>query len=181
MRQHQRDDIVAELVRRRGDALVRFAYLLTGDVAAAQDLVQDALVKVFVRFRDRPDAELAEAYVRRAVVNLHIDDVRRRRHLAQLTHLVATPDSAAGPDAAASVDLHAALATLGPQERAAIVLRYFDDLTVPEIADEMGLAQGTVKRYLHNAIGRLEQRLGPMPSLRDAEPDALHVSTRGRS
>ncbi len=181
MRQRQRDEVVAELARRRGDALVRFAYLLTGDVAAAQDLVQDALVKVFVRFRDQPDVEIAEAYVRRAIVTLHIDDARRRRHLARLRHLVATPDTAAGDDTAAHLDLHTALATLAPQERTAVVLRYFDDLTVPEIAEQMGLAQGTVKRYLHNAIGRLEQRLGPMPSLREPDPDALRVTTRGRS
>lgn len=176
-----RDELISELARRRGDALVRFAYLLTGDVAAAQDLVQDALVKVFVRLRSRPQAELAEAYVRRAILTLYIDDVRRRRHFARLQHLVASPDVEPGPDTAAHLDLRAALATLSPQERAAVVLRYFDDLTVPEIAEEMGLAQGTVKRYLHNAVGRLEQRLGPMPSLRDDSSDALHVTTRERS
>lgn len=181
MREQLPDGLISGLVQRRGDALVRFAFLLTGDVAAAQDLVQDALVKVFVRLRRRPGTDLAEAYVRRAIVTLYIDDVRRRSRFTRVQHLVAASDSGPAPDTAAHLDLHAALATLGAQERAVVVLRYFDDLTVPEIADEMGLAQGTVKRYLHNAIGRPEQRLGPMPSLRDDQSDAVRVTTRGRA
>lgn len=180
MRTRSHDEPLADLVARRGEALVRYAYLLTGDVAAAQDVVQDALVKVFVRVRTRPDADLAEAYVRRAVVSVFIDGHRRRRRFADVQHLLAEPDAGSPPDAATRLDLHAALATLGPQERTAVVLRYFEDLTVPEIADAMGLADGTVKRYLHDAIGRLEQRLGAMPTLRADDREALAVTSTGR-
>ncbi len=175
-----RDTLIAELVRRRGDGLVRYAFLLTGDVPTAQDLVQDALVKVFVRLRAHPQAELAEAYVRRAIVSLYIDGHRRRRRFAGIQHLVATQDEWSGPDTPAYLDLHAALATLSTQERAAVVLRYFGDLTVGEVADEMGLALGTVKRYLHTAIGKLEQRLGPLPPSDDGDPLSVTTAPRGR-
>ncbi len=175
-----RDTLIADLVRRRGDGLVRYAFLLTGDVAAAQDLVQDALVKVFVRLRAHPETELAEAYVRRAIVNIYIDGHRRRRRFTDVRHLVATQDEYLGPDASASLDLHAALATLSTQERAAVVLRYFGDLTVAEVADEMGLALGTVKRYLHTAVGKLELRLGPLPPSNDGDPLIVSTAPRGR-
>lgn len=177
---NERDAVLADLVRRRGEALVRYAYLLTGDVAAAQDVVQDALVKVFVRLRARPGADLAEAYVRRAIVTVYIDGHRRRRRFADVAHLIADPDAGPPPDTATHLDLHAALATLGPRERTAVVLRYFEDLTVPEIAEAMDLAEGTVKRYLHDAIGRLEQRLGPLPTLRAHDRDAITVAPTGR-
>jgi len=176
-----RDTALVDLVRDRGEALVRYAFLLTGDVTAAQDVVQDALVKVFVRLRARPQPEFLEAYVRRTIVTLYIDGYRRRRSWTQVEHLLVQDEARQGPDVdtAARLDLHAALATLAPQERAAVVLRYFADLTVPEIADEMGLAQGTVKRYLSNAVGRLEKRLGPMPMARSADTDeAMAVTTQ---
>lgn len=180
-----RDTALVELVRTRGDQLVRYAFLLTGDVAAAQDVVQDALVKVFVRLRGRPQPEFLEAYVRRAILTVYIDGYRRRRQWAQIEHVLAEPESRQGLDAdtAARLDLHAALGTLAPQERVAVVLRYFADLTVPEIAEDMGLAQGTVKRYLSNAVGKLEQRLGPMPSVRTETSETLTVTTTrgGRS
>lgn len=175
-----RDALIADLARRRGDGLVRYAFLLTGDVAAAQDLVQDAFVKVFVRLRAHPEAEFAEAYVRRAIVTTYIDGHRRRRRFTEVRHLLATGDEYLGPDTSAHLDLHAALATLSTQERAAVVLRYFSDLTVAEVADEMGLALGTVKRYLHAAIGKLEQRLGPLPPSDDGDPLTVSTAPRGR-
>lgn len=180
MRTRTHDELLTDLVARRGEALVRYAYLLTGDLAAAQDVVQDALVKVFVHLRARPEAELAEAYVRRAIVSVFIDGHRRRRRFADVQHLLAAPDAGSAADAAAHLDLHDALATLGPQERTAVVLRYFADLTVPEIAGVMGLAEGSVKRYLHNAIGRLEKRLGPLPTLRADDGESLSVTSAGR-
>lgn len=152
------------LVRDRGDALVRYAYLLTGDVPAAQDLLQDALVKVFARTRRGFEPDVLEAYVRRAIATLYIDGHRKRRRWDGVQHLFLAEDDtpSAEPRAVDSMDLRAALSSLGRQERAAVVLRYFEDLTVPEVAAAMGLAEGTVKRYLSNATARLQQRLGPI-------------------
>ena len=61
---------------------------------------------------------------------------------------------------AAGSDVHAALATLSPRERTCVVLRYFDDLTVPQISRHLGIAEGSVKRYLADAVGRLQLALG---------------------
>jgi RNA polymerase sigma factor (sigma-70 family) len=183
MAERPRDQALVELVRNRGEALVRYAFLLTGDVAGAQDVVQDALVKVFVRLRARPAPEYLEAYVRRAIATVYIDGYRRHRRWVDVQHLLAPEAAHPAPDADTRFDLHQALATLAPQERVAVVLRYFGDLTVPEVAENMGLAPGTVKRYLSNAIGKLERQLGPMPSLSTEDREVLTIRqlpSRGR-
>lgn len=163
MAERQADRTLEVLARDRGADLLAYATLITGgDRAAAQDLVQDAIVAVFGRMRTGFTPDVAEAYVRRAIVNGHVDSFRKRRGFTARRHLVAVRDDGpAAPDAAA-LDLRAALRTLAPQERAAVVLRYYEDLTVPEIADRMNLAEGTVKRYLSNALGKLQDRLGPL-------------------
>ena len=165
------------LIRDRGEALTRYAYLLTGDVASAQDLVQDALVKVFVRTRSGFVPDVMEAYLRRSIVNVYLDGRRRGRQWTDVQHLLVHDDVRDGPEVAtaARLDLHAALGTLAPKERAAVVLRYFGELTVPEIAEQMGIGQGSIKRYLSNAVGKLEQRMGPMPSLRSTDRDTAVV------
>lgn len=164
MAERQGDRTLEVLARDRGADLLAYATLITGgDRAAAQDLVQDAIVRVFGRMRTGFAPDVAEAYVRRAIVNGYVDAFRKRRGFTQRRHLVAVSDGPAGvPDAAAALDLRAALRTLAPQERAAVVLRYYEDLTVPETADRMGLAEGTVKRYLSNALAKLQDRLGPL-------------------
>lgn len=177
------DELLAELARERGAALTRYAYLLTGDRTAAQDLVQDALVKVFGRLRVGFAPDDAEAYVRRAILSLYVDGYRRRRSWSAVRHLVATQDATDGPEhaSAQSLDVRAALATLAPQERACVVLRFYEDLTVAEVAQQMGLATGTVKRYLSNAVHKLELRLGPLPALHDGTGTVLvpvHRTTR---
>ncbi|MFS0702323.1 RNA polymerase sigma factor [Cellulomonas sp. 179-A 4D5 NHS] len=172
-----RDQVLVDLVRARGEALTRYASVYTGDMAAAQDLVQDALVKVFVRSRTRSEPEALEAYVRRVIATTYIDGYRRRRTWDGFRHLLARrDDEAARDDAAAAtdrLDLRAALATLGRQERTAVVLRFYDDLTVPQVAEVMQVAEGTVKRYLSNALHRLEARLGTLDPLGEDERTLL--------
>ncbi|UZN05424.1 sigma-70 family RNA polymerase sigma factor [Cellulomonas sp. S1-8] len=126
VRDTARDIALTGLVRDRGAELTRYAYAFTGELTAAQDLLQEALVKVFVRTRAGLDAEVLEAYVRRAIATTYIDGYRRARTFEAKRHLSARPDSTAGPEVHAPerLDLHAALATLGRQERAAVVLRY---------------------------------------------------------
>lgn len=176
-----RDRALVDLVRQRGEALTRYAGMFTGDVAAAQDLVQDALVKVFAKTRTGREIDALEAYVRRTIVTLYIDRYRRTRKFRQVQHLVSTDQLApTGPDAAEVLDLYTALATLAPQERAAVVLRYFDDLTVADVAARMGLAEGSVKRYLSNAIHKLETRLGPVSPDDDGSPIPVITTTTRR-
>lgn len=157
------DAAMATLARERGKALTGYAYLLTGDLRDAEDLVQDALVKTFVRGK-HVEAGAAETYVRRAILTTYIDGYRRRRRWDDVRHLLARPEHHEGPEdpAARTVDVQAALRSLPPQQRACVVLRFYDDLTVPEVADRLGLSPGTVKRYLSVAVHRMEGLLGPL-------------------
>jgi len=182
-----------ELMRTRGGAVVRYAYMLSGDRALAEDLVQDALVKVYSRLRGAPgkgrsvgvaqgsqahDLESpftnAEGYVRRAVLTIYLDGYRKRQRWSGVKHLLSDDPSTRGADqaAAARVDVMAALAKLGARERACVVLRYFEDMTVPQIADALGTAQGTVKRYLSDATKSLQEILRP-DDFRPAEGRAV--------
>ena len=173
------DRAFTTLAHERGPALLSYAYLFTGDVGAAEDLVQEALLKVFVRARSGFTPDVAEAYVRRAIANLYLDTYRRRRHWATFRHLVGAPERQESAEAASvdGVDLRAALADLAPQERASVVLRFYEDLTVPEVAQRLGISPGSVKRYLSNAMTKLERRLGhPVTTTTDgADEDRLTV------
>lgn len=157
------DDTLAEFVRDRGAALLKYATLLVGNRRGAEDLVQDALVKVFAGRHGRiGDLDSLEGYVRRAILTLFLDSYRRHRRWVKVRHLFTEPDvEPRDDDVGTRVDVTAALRTLSPRERACVVLRFYGDLTVPQIAEELGIAQGTVKRYLSDATHALAAVLGP--------------------
>jgi RNA polymerase sigma-70 factor (ECF subfamily) len=183
---------LAELVVARGPALVGYAYLLCGDRSEAEDLVQDALVRVYSRLRPHASRrrrgtaavtldvdgtpDNPEAYLRRTILNLHLDSRRRRRLWTQRRHLLVDDGAVSGPASGATLraDVVTALAGLSRQQRACVVLRYFEDLTVAQIATALGTAEGTVKRYLYDASGRLRTLLstGPVTS-----GDHAHTAT----
>jgi RNA polymerase sigma-70 factor (sigma-E family) len=173
--------VVTELVAERGDALLRYAALLCGDRDDAADLVQEALVKTFGRLRNGFGVESAEAYVRRVILNTHLDGGRRRtrwRRVAPLEYVPEQRESDA-PAVDAKLDLHGELAKLTPRERACLVLRYYDDLTVAAIAETLGISAGTVKRYLSDGLAKMAialaddgtaaDRLGPAGAAPRAE------------
>ncbi|MBO9555449.1 sigma-70 family RNA polymerase sigma factor [Cellulomonas sp.] len=173
------EQVLDELVRVRGRALVRYATLLTGDERAGEDLVQDALVRCFSAGRPLRDTVAAEAYVRKAVLSTFLDGHRRRARWSAVRHLFARDDDVPGHEATsgARVDVRAALLTLRPRLRACVVLRYYDDLTVPEIGRRLDVAEGTVKRYLADATAQLEALLGPLP---DTETVDIELVTNGK-
>jgi len=172
------DDDLAVLARERGRALFGYAYLVSGDARAAEDLVQDALVRTFARRRSGFTPDDAERYVRRAILTCYLDGVRRSQRWSRVRHLFGADEHAADParSAEAVVDVRSALAELSPQERVAAVLRFCEDLTVPEVAARMSLADGTVKRYLSTATAKLTQLLGE--SFPDASDDVPVVASR---
>lgn len=166
------DEAIAALARDRGPALVAYAYLLTGDLREAEDLVQEALVRTVVRSRSGTDLQAVEAYVRRSVATTYVDGRRRWRRWLDAAPRLGHEQTVPVPDTAdrvtAQVAVRDALADLPPRERACIVLRYYEDLTTAQIADVLNLSTGTVKRYLFDATRRLEQTLGTLE-----EPETL--------
>ena len=150
------------LVRERGTALLRYGYLLCGREPEAEDLVQDALVRTFVRGSKTVDVATAEAYVRRAMLNGYIDGFRRRQRWAGIRHLIAAEEVGVGPEDLSSdaMQIEAALAALSSRQRACVVLRFYEDLTIRSIAEQLGLSEGTVKRYLSDGLSRLAGALG---------------------
>ncbi len=145
-----------EFVHARRPALLRTAYLLTGQHADAEDLVQKALIRAVPHWRRIADNP--EPYVRTIVSRESISRWRRRRwrelSTDDLPEVVHTD-----PDVAGRADLRRALAALSPRQRAVIVLRYFEDLTEQETAEALGCAVGTVKSHARDGLARLRTTL----------------------
>lgn len=155
------EDVLTTLVASRGDALVRYAFLLCGNADDARDLVQTGLEKTFGRLRNGFELEKAEAYVRRAIASVYLDRGRRLTRWRRQAHLhvaeESTPPATGQVDARLDMQRH--LRALSPRERACVVLRYYDDRKVDEIAQELGISSGSVKRYLSDGLAKLASAL----------------------
>ena len=142
-----------DFVHARGDALWRSAWLLTGDVQLAEDLVQTALTKAWPKW-ERVGAPGFEAYVRRILFTTYVSWWRRKCNGERPTATL--PETAASdPDVDRRNDLVGALASLPRGQRAVVVLRYFEDLTEAQTADVLGLSVGTVKSQTARALAAL--------------------------
>ncbi len=145
--------------------LRRTAYLLCGDWEQASDHVQEGLIRVYVAWPRLTRAGREHAYARKAVVSAFLDHYRRRSS----TEVPAEPDGnvPSGQDVAESVALRAALmsalADLPPRQRACVVLRYFDDLSVADTAVILGCSEGTVKSTTSRALASLRSTFEGSP------------------
>lgn len=161
------DFVVAE-----GPSLYRLARLLSGDSAAAQDLVQDVLLRAWKSWPRVCAAEDRSAYVRRILVNTARSGWRRRR-LESSSRMVSAP---AADDAYRQVDdreqLTEALRALAPGQRAVVVLRYFCDLDDATIAELLSCSRATVRSQVSRALARLRiAELGPALSPADPQQE----------
>ncbi|WP_062377132.1 RNA polymerase sigma factor [Demequina pelophila] len=167
------EGVLETLVRERRGALVGFAYLLTGDRPAAEDLVHDAIIRTFSRARRLDNIHAAEGYVRRAITTQFLNGRRSAATARSKQHLLVERDMApADAHAGESAEVAKALATLTDRQRACIVLRYFEDLSTDETADRLRISAGAVKRYVHDAVARLREELGAFAA---PEPTAVQV------
>jgi RNA polymerase sigma-70 factor (sigma-E family) len=161
MRRASNVSAFSEFVEARSASLFRTAYLMVGDHQLAQDLLQEALVKTFIAWPRLRDHRSVEAYTRRIVVTTSISWRRRRSFHERPT---GTLPEAAGADQVDAVVTHdavlTALLTLPPRQRAAIVLRYYEDLTEAQTAEAMGCAVGTVKSQVAVGLTKLRRLLG---------------------
>lgn len=156
------------LVRERGGALAGYAFILTGDHHAADDLLQDALVRAFRRGRGDMPLDAAHAYVKRAMQTALIDGHRRASARPKRDHRDADRSSSDPTTASDTRNaLHEAVLSLPPRERTCVVMRYFDGLNASQIANELGLASGTVRRYLADAVTTLSRTHGDFGLERD--------------
>jgi len=149
-----------ELYRRHVDDALRLAFLLTGDRGLAEDLTQDAFVRVLGRFHDLRSRDAFWWYLRRTIVNLSHSHFRRRRvERAWLERQRPNPTAPAGHDLEERDRVVRALMTLRPEQRAAVVLRYLEDLSEADTADALGRPVGTVKSMVSRAMDRLREEL----------------------
>lgn len=149
------DETFSAFVAARSRHLLHAAHLLTGDRHRAEDLLQTALTRAYLRW-DRIDEP--EGYVRRTMVNAHTDWWRKKPWREQTTDEV--PETA-GPDETSSYDARdavlSALATLSGRQRAVVVLRYYEGLSEAEIAALLGCSTGTVKSAASRAMAKLRE------------------------
>ncbi len=145
-----------EFVKLRESSLLHAAYLLTGNRADAEDLVQSALAKTYQAWDKIEDRKALDGYVRRAMVNTHISWWRQRKVAEYPTDDIPdrpVADSSAGTDTYDS--LRRAIDRLPQRMRAAVMLRFFEDMTEAEVADVLGVSQGTVKSTVSRAVAKL--------------------------
>lgn len=164
--------VVETLATERGDALTRYAWLICGNADDAADLVQDALVKTFGRLRNGFSVRSAEAYVRRAILNTWLDAGRKTSRWRRIAHLTVEPEirESSAPATDSRLDLQAELAKLTRRERACIVLRYYEDLKVDDIAEWLGISSGAVKRYLSDGLAKMAVSIADEP-IEPTEPN----------
>ena len=144
----------------RSPALLRTAYLLTGNRADAEDLLQTALAKTYLAWDRIADRQHVDAYARRALVNEHRSTWRRASR--RLEVLSEAPPETGQEHAAYDGEREVVwrfVQALPPRQRAVVVLRYYEDLSEAEIADLLGISTGTVKSQASRALAALRERL----------------------
>ncbi|GGO77913.1 SigE family RNA polymerase sigma factor [Nonomuraea cavernae] len=161
-------------VQARGPALLRAAHQLTGHPLDAEDLLQNALTKTYLAWDRIQDRGALDGYVKRAMVNINISQWRRRKVEEYPSEEL--PEVTCESEAQGEVheQLDQALSNLPARMRAAIVLRYYEDLSEREIARTLGISVGTVKSTVSRAMAKLRGELGtetqPAAEIRPPQP-----------
>lgn len=158
----QRSELIEDFVRARSSALLRFAYLLTGNQAQAEDLVQEALAIVCLKAGQLEHEVALESYVRTVMTRTHLS-WRRRRSWRELFQeepeerpvMGSVEDAVVGHET-----LWPLVQKLPPRQRTVVVLRFYEDLPEAAIAEAMGVSVGTVKSQLHAALANLRKTEG---------------------
>ncbi len=148
-----------ELVHGSWASLYRTAYLLLGDRAEAEDLVQTALAKTYASWRQVRDLDAAPGYARTVLHNTAASWFRKKSWRNERPTEV-LPESTYHPDHTDRPAVVGALGNLAPRQRAVIVLRFYEDLSVGQTAQALGCSEGTVKSQTHDALARLRELLG---------------------
>ncbi len=161
MTRHDQDADFADFVHASWPGLYRTARLLLGDHGLAEDLTQTALAKTYVAWARVRDRDAAYAYARTTLVNTATSWFRRRSWRNELPHEdVGLDRRGRDTDPSDRPAVMDALAALPPRQRAVVVLRFYDDLSVAQTADTLGCSPGTVKSQTSVALARLRDLIG---------------------
>jgi RNA polymerase sigma-70 factor (sigma-E family) len=151
-----RGDRYSALYAEHAPRALRFAFLLTGERELAEDLVQDAFIKVMGRFGDLRREEAFATYLRKTIVNLSYGTFRRRRverqYLSRERRYSGASAPTSGPDLDRDDELWSRLEQLPPRQRVALVLRYYEDLSEKQTAAAMGCSLRTVKSLVNRGL-----------------------------
>ena len=166
-----RDAEFSAYMEARQASLLRTAYLISGDRHTAEDLVQTALAKLYLAWDRVEDRGSLDGYVRRVIVNEHNSlwrrPFKRREHATDQVPERAAPAPAGGRDDA----LWDLVQTLPKKQRAAVVLRYYEELSEAETAEVLGVSVGTVKSQTSRALAALRTRSGEFSHLDPAHQE----------
>ncbi len=174
-----REEDFRDFVETRSSALLRTAYLLAGDWATAEDLLQIALTKTYLAWKRLGHIEAVEPYARRVLVNTATSWWRRRWHGERPTEVL--PESAAADRVEESLERDALwrhVRELPNRQRAVLVLRFYEDQSEAETARLLGVSVGTVKSQASRALATLRLRLsaeGIEPAARPARPPTVRL------
>jgi RNA polymerase sigma-70 factor (sigma-E family) len=157
---------VEEFMQANVTALLRKAYLLTGSGPAAEDLVQDTLVRLYPQWGRVETAEVPLAYVRRSLTNTYLNQRRKGVHREISVDLV--PDEPARrsteKDVANREEVRALLRSLNQRQQAALVLRFYEGFDDTEIAENLGCRTGTVRSLISRGLATLRARMQADPA-----------------
>ena len=160
------DPAYSEFVLSRQGRLRRAAYLMCGDPDQAEDLLQEALIALAERWEK---VEHPDAFVRTVIYRQRVSWWRRTRKEVLREHLPEVGQDDGAERRAREAEVRDALRSLPPRQRAALVLRYFEDLTEAQAAEAMGVAVGTVKSLSHQAIARMREELAAHAAMEHEE------------
>jgi RNA polymerase sigma-70 factor (sigma-E family) len=166
-----RDAEFSAYMEARQASLMRTAYLISGDRHTAEDLVQTALAKLYLAWDRVEDRGSLDGYVRRVIVNEHNSlwrrPFKRREHATDQLPEQAAPAAPGGRND----DLWALVQTLPKKQRAAVVLRYYEELSEAETAEILGVSVGTVKSQTSRALAALRSRSSEVAHLDPASQE----------
>lgn len=165
-------ELFSQFVAARSGALHRSAYLLVGERGLAQDLLQEALTKTWAAWGRIREPEKAEAYCRKAMTHTAISWYRRKSWSNERpSEVLPEPGTASHEHTVVENDrLRRALQELPPRQRAAVVCRYYDDMSEAETARVMGCAVGTVKSQANAGLKRLRSLVPDLTSAPGTTP-----------
>lgn len=158
-RPYDRAAVLSDLFDQNFPSLRRLAFALLGDASAADEVAQDAFVRLYSTWRRLDDIDHPPTYLRRIVLNLCRTRGRRAALHRRTQPLLRAEETTRDPDVALRLDVWSALERLPHRQRACVVLRYIEDLPEAEVARLLDCSIGTVKSQLHRAKAKLEATL----------------------